>query len=390
MSRRTLLWTILIGIPVAGLALWIASNTYWADIDVPMPLRGEAATNPFYAAQRLVESLGGRATRERTFSLPPADGVVVLSTWNWNLSPHRREALERWVEAGGRLVVDDSVDGGPEFKKWSGIDFAERPRRDDPDDKEIGPCFQFTERVAGRPQPSGSRHWVCDVVLVGSLTTSRAVEWALDDETVGRQALRVRVGRGSVTAINADPFRYRSLFDGSHGWLLAAATQLRRGDEVRFLSEGEYPSLLSLIWRTGAPVVLLAFAMLALARWRNAVRSGPMAAEEPPVRRSLAEQIRGTGRFALQYDGGEPLHAAAARAVDEAARRRVAGWSSLDGRGRVQALAAVAGVAPASLDAALHDSRARSPHNLRDTISLLETVRRALMRDNKRTGHGFH
>jgi len=41
-----------------------------------------------------------------------------------------------------------------------------------------------------------------------------------------------------------------------------------------------------------------------------------------------------------------------------------------------------------ALDAALHDSRERSPHELRDTVALLETVRRALIRQ-KRTGHGL-
>ncbi len=106
------------------------------------------------------------------------------------------------------------------------------------------------------------------------------------------------------------------------------------------------------------------------------------------MRRSLAEQIRGTGRFALHHDGGEPLHAAAARALDEAARTRVAGYAGLAPRDRVTALAGAAGVAPAALDAALHDSRERSPHELRDTVALLETVRRALIRQ-KRTGHGL-
>jgi hypothetical protein len=230
---------------------------------------------------------------------------------------------------------------------------------------------------------------VCDVELFSALATIHAVEWSLDDETAGRQALRVRVGRGSVTMINAEPFRFRRLFDGDHAWLLAVAAQLRPGDDVRFLSEGEYPTLLGLMWHAGAPVVVLALAVLGLALWRNGVRSGPMGAEEPPVRRSLAEQIRGTGRFALHHDGGEPLHAAASRAVDDAARRRVAGWAALDTPGRVQALAAVAGVAPAALDAALHDSRARSPHDLRDTLMLLETVRRALISERKRTGHGL-
>ena len=391
MNRRTLTWAIVIGVPVAALVIWIASNTYWADVTVPMPLRGDAARNPFYAAERLVEALGGTASSERTFSLPPTSGVVVLSTWNWNLSERRRAALEQWVRDGGRLVADDSVSGGPEFARWSGIEYTEyeRPTGSDGGKLSESQCFRFSEEpIDRRARPFERQHWVCDVDLDYTLTTTRTVDWAVSTAREGRHALRVRVGRGSVTLINAQPFRYRKLFDGDHGWLLVTAAQLRPGDEVRFLSEGEYPSLLALIWQTGSPVVLVALAALGLWLWRNGVRSGRLAPEDPPVRRSLAEQIRGTGRFALYHDGGEPLHAATVRALDEAARRRVTAWAVLDPRARVRALAAMAGVAPDALDFALHDSRARSPHDLRDTLALLETVRRALIRQ-KRTPHGI-
>jgi hypothetical protein len=314
----------------------------------------------------------------------------VLSNWNWNLSDRRRAALEQWVTSGGRLVADDSVSGGIEFARWSGIEYTERPRDPDSNGKDPeGTCFRLPEEQPDRrARPFERDHWVCDVDSDYTLTTTRGVDWAVGNARAGRHALRVRVGRGSVTRINAQPFRYRELFDGDHGWLLVTAAQLRPGDDVRFLSEGEYPSLPALIWQTGSPVVLLALAALVLWLWRNGVRSGRLAPEDAPVRRSLADQIRGTGRFALHHDGGEPLHAATLRALDEAARRRITAWAVLEPRARVRALAAMAGVAPDALDVALHDSRARSPHDLRDTLALLETVRRALIRQ-KRTPHGI-
>ena len=99
---------------------------------------------------------------------------------------------------------------------------------------------------------------MCDL---DSSSFSRATEavWALRDAS-GIQAMRVQVGRGSVTVVNAIPF-LPGLFDGDHGRLFVAATQLRRGDDVRFLSEDHHPSLLALLWRHGAAVVVL--------RWRS-------------------------------------------------------------------------------------------------------------------------
>ena len=49
--NRTLAW--IAGLAGASvLAYWIASNTEWTEVKIPLPPKGEAATNPFYAAQR--------------------------------------------------------------------------------------------------------------------------------------------------------------------------------------------------------------------------------------------------------------------------------------------------------------------------------------------------
>src|SRR5687767_6284010 len=110
MTRRRMV-TIGAVIALAALVWWIADRTYWDEVKVPMPLKGEAAVNPFYAAQRFSERLGARTSWAQTLELPDTDGVIVLSSWHWSLSAPRRERLERWVEAGGRLVVDYSLVG---------------------------------------------------------------------------------------------------------------------------------------------------------------------------------------------------------------------------------------------------------------------------------------
>jgi hypothetical protein len=81
--------------------------------------------------------------------------------------------------------------------------------------------------------------------------------------------------------------------------------------------------MLALLWRYGAPVVTLALTLLALVLWRGGVRFGPLAAAPEAARRSLVEQIRGTGQFILRHGGGISFHAASVRALDEAAGRRV-------------------------------------------------------------------
>ena len=367
---------------LAALVTYVATHTYWGDVTIPMPPKGEARTNPFYAAQRFAEALGARTAWDRSFSTPPQDSVIVLSYWHWDLSDRRRRALEAWVDAGGRLVAGDLLfDGGDAFERWSGVTHTLLPAGED-EEEPVDPdlwesCRTLRETVGAGQTPGGARRRVCGLVPRSFLASRAGPSWSLRDAT-GIQAVRVPVGRGSVTVINAEPFRGRDLFEGDHAWLFVAATGLRPGDEVRFLSEDDHPSLLALAWQHGAAVIVLGLPLVALALWRGAVRFGPIETPPEPARRSLAEQIRGTGRFALRHGGGESLHAAAVRALDEAARRHVPAYARLRPDERLDALARLTPFDRSALAAAIHHAGRRRAHELRDTIALIETARRGI------------
>jgi hypothetical protein len=418
------------GVLVVLLLAWIGSHLRFEETTIPLPLKGEAITNPFYAAIKLAEQLRAKAAWERVFTVPDTDSVIVVSNWNWDLSRSRRARIEKWVESGGRLVVDESLIGGArEFEKWTGIselkheedwddDDAADSGDEDPiesdsiesDDVEAEPkpvdeqkdkkrkerrrkrlnqreralvqqfideeCTQLTEDVTQRAL------MVCGIDTARSLASSRKTTWALRD---GRKihALRVAVGRGSVTVINAAPFRYRTFLEGDHPALFVRATQLRHGDSLLFLTEEEHASLLTLVWRFGAPVVLLLAALVALSLWRTSARFGPLAAPPEKARRSLAEQIRGSGQFTLRFGGGRALHAAMVRSVREAAIRRVPAYDRLSGEERVATLAKLTGVLESELGPAMNYSGARSSHELRNVIAVLETARRRLSMKKK-------
>jgi hypothetical protein len=389
--KRASIIAPLVLVPLLLLISWIASNTYWADAKVPMPPRGEALINPFYAAQRFAEALGARTAWDRVLTIPSADSVIVLTAWHWSLSRSRSEALQRWVESGGRLVVDATIDEGDEFEDWTGIvreywKLSEAPPSKTPWREDA--CGSFQEEHDGTLSSGANRtdYSVCHLSGVSSLRSNKSVEWALRDGS-GIQAMRVHVGRGSVTFINATPFCEQSLFDGDHGRLFVAATQLRRGDDVHFLSDDDQPSLLALIWTHGAPVVVLALILVALAVWRDGVRLGPLAAPQGPARRSLAEQIRGTGRFALCHGGGRSLHAACLRALEEAVQRRVRRYTRLEPDERITTLEHLSGFDRQALAAAIDHTDSRRTHDLRRSLALLEAARRHTLIEHGRSPH---
>jgi hypothetical protein len=392
-------------VALAGLLLaWIADNTYWEDTAVPMPLRGEARTNPFYAAQRFAEALGARTSRGNRLTLPSPDAVLVLSGWHWSLSLARRQAIEQWVDAGGRLVVDASLIGGEiEFEKWSGIarelvdvdddasdeafDDAPETVEDEREDFAAEACRLFAEEGAPATQRATVEREVCHVPTYSYLRAERAVEWGLRD-SLGLHAVRVRVGRGSVTVINATPFAERHLLDADHGWLFVSATQLGAGDHVVFASETDHPSLLTLVWQHGASVVVALLGLIGLSLWRAAVRLGPLVPAGERARRSLGEQIRGTGAFAVRHGDGASLHAACLRALDEVAQRRIPGYARMTVDERVRTISEVSVGHRPLLAAAIQSVSGKRSHHLYNTLAQIEGARRQLLGRQQRSSHG--
>jgi len=390
MTRKQIGISIAVVAVLALFVVWIGRHTEWEEIKVPMPPKGDALVNPFYAVQRFADHLGARTSWDRVLTAPPPGAVIVLSGWHWSIGRARRDTLEHWVESGGRLVVDSRlIDPSDDFERWSGV-VRDYPDPDSKDFKEddYPLCRKVDEEVGGRPATGtdDGTLWLCDLGI-SRLESKKTPRWALRDKR-GVQAMRVSVGRGSVTVINAAPFRERALFDGDHGRVFVAATELRRGDEVHFLSEDDYPSLLSLTWRYGAPVVAIGLTLVAALLWRGAVRFGPLAPPPPAARRSLADQIRGSGRFALHHGGGRALHAAAVRALDEAARRRISRYAVLSPEDRSAALARLTGFDRDSLAAAIHHPRWRTAGELHRTLALLEAARRETLTRQMRLQHG--
>jgi hypothetical protein len=391
-------WLIIAAV-VAALALvgvWIARHVYWEEVSIPTPLKGEARTNPFYSAQALVAALEGRSERRDTLgTLPPHDAVIVLTYWHWSLIESRRRQLEEWIEAGGRVVFDSTIVGGDEeLAEWIGVarehalpdeetaEAEEEPEADDDaaadDDAEGESCYTLEVSHGGSPlNPVGGLYTICNMAEASWLTSAEEPSWALYDGE-DFQAVRVAVGRGSVTLLNARPFGNRDLTKPDHARLFADATQLRRGDLVVFVSAEEHASLLELIWRYGAPVVLLALALVGAALWRGAVRFGPMEAPPELSRRSLAEQIRGAAQFVVRAGGGRALHGAMTRAVHEAAQRRIPNYVNLPQAERIAAIGRLTGVDVGRLAAAFDDG-ARRTHDLKRDVAALDAVRTQLM-----------
>lgn len=398
--KQQWLVTVVLLIALGLLGTWIARNTYWDEVTMPRMLRGEASRNPFYGVQRLAEALGADTEwRHSLGEMPNTRSILMLTHWHWDLIEARQRDIERWVESGGRLLLDGNLSSGADaLHAWSGlrIDYTWRSNSQDREDTQVPPIpYGRTEAcreldlATGHSQsrPERVRYEVCGLSFMGRITAQSQPAWAIEDDE-GMQAVRVGVGRGSVTLVNGAPFGTRKVLEAENGALFVDAILLRRGDHIVFVSEADHPSLLELIWIYGAPAVLIALAFVALALWRNSVRFGPLEASPERSRRSLAEQIRGTGQFILRVDGGRALHDAMVRALHEAARLRIPSYETLQHDERLTELARVSGFGHATLADAIHCAGRPTRHALKHALAVLDTARaKVLAYDAARAPH---
>jgi hypothetical protein len=409
---RTLAWWAGGAALAVALGLWLTSATEWATRDAWEPPKGEAATDPHFIVKQFLARLGATVTEQRGLAtMPPQGSTMLLQAYHWRFLAGRPEALKAWVEQGGHLVVFHDVGKDETIEKWLGVDFRPepKPRRaeaasapasagsqpaaeagddesgddawnedDENEEEDDEPCPPLTEPI-GQPGWYGTARRY-DVCASGDpwLKTSRPMLWSVSDP-VGVRALRLQVGRGSVTLSTAWTLPRRArLLDEDEGALLAALVQLRPGQPIWLVLDEESPGIVATLWRQAPMAVLLSITALLLLLWRWGTRFAPLVAETPLGRRSMAEQVRGTAAYLLRH-GPAALHRAQWRALNDAAEAHLPGWRRMNPAQRIAALAQHAGLPTAELDKACHPASLSDAASTGRALALMEAARRRLV-----------
>jgi hypothetical protein len=375
---------VLVAAIVAAAAVWIAMHTYWDYATVDNPPQGEAVRNRYYTFEKLVQRFAVQSRQVPTLrTLPSANSVLLIDDLRG--APLHIDALEQWVADGGRLLVSPgALLSNAKLRAWSGIGRVSPgsseedgapgapPRVTGPD----GDCAPYSERLAGRETGKSLR--ACLGSMRVAFSSMRTPAWSLSNG-YGFQMLRVNIGKGSVAVIACECLMgNKSLLRGDHARIVFDSIPLGLGDHVNILNPINSESLLALLWRLAAAAILCALATIGLTIWRNLPRFGRIAASPPPLRRSLAEQIRATARFAWRTRRLASLRRAERQALTQLACRRLAFYERMDAGQRVSALAARTGLDSGVLRDALSENSDGGAESQRTAIVLLEKVRRQL------------
>jgi hypothetical protein len=148
------------------------------------------------------------------------------------------------------------------------------------------------------------------------------------------------------------------------------------GSELWFVDEESREPLLQWLWANAWIALVLLLLALAAFVWRDAPRFGPLDSVPGRGRRSMTEQVGGTGHF-LQRHGAAALHAAQVRALHETATRHLRRYTRMDGLQRAHAIASATGLDEHALAQALR-TRSRDAVELPADLRLLEVARRRI------------
>jgi hypothetical protein len=375
---------LLVAVVLTAAAVWIAMHTYWDFATVDNPARGEAVHNRYYTFEKLMQRFAIRTRQVPTLrTLPAVDGVLLVDDLRG--APLHIDALEEWVAGGGRLLVSPgALLSNAKLRAWSGIGRAS-PGSDDEDGARgvsrrppgpDGDCAPYSERLAGRETRKSLR--ACLGSMRVAFSSMRTPAWSLSNG-YGFQMLRVNIGKGSIAVIACECLTgNKSLLRGDHARIVFDSIPLRLGDHVDILNPIGAESLLALLWRLAAAAIVCGLATIGLTIWRNLPRFGRIAAPPPPLRRSLAEQIRATARFAWRTRRLASLRRAERQALTQLACRRLAFYERMDAGQRIGALAARTGLDSGVLRDALSENLDGGAESQRAAIVVIEKARRQL------------
>lgn len=324
-ARQIFIAALILVLALAGGA-WFLANHERVSEKVWVGFQGRARTDPYLAAQRLLQRMGVNAQAVRT--LPelrtlPDTATLVLPQARQSITPQLQQHILEWVEQGGHLILEAEAIHQPD--PLSDALGVVRSAIDIPEDEE-----DFDETEEEEETPRGP--YLVEVTVPADLPPIRirmAQDLAIESEDAvasfgggyATTLLFIEHGEGLVT-VAADLSGIMNYYVGEldHAEFLWRLVRLEPDHaEVFFFNNPQRLSLVGWLRANAWAVLAGAGSLLLFWLWRIAPRFGPVEPDPERVRRRLLDHLRASGRF-LWSNGASSRLLEAAR---EASLRRV-------------------------------------------------------------------
>jgi hypothetical protein len=358
-TARIVLLSLLGLVVVVGIIGWWLHTHERVQRVVDMPRTGEARRNPLFALQVALQKDGipvrarrrlqlfAEGDKEPAVPLAPRDTLVLYNDPR-ALSRKEIDALLRWVDQGGHLIVRTPPLGL--LAKNSPVPLLGELQLL-PLGKERSDCAEVkgahahpmdTEEATAEAAEAGDEGWgilFCGARRFTLIGANPAYSWG--DLQNGYVFARVSRGSGSVDVLADLEFLSNDELEQAPSFQLARQLlQPNHGSgTVHLVYATQMPSLWATIirhsWMAWGPLLLALVFWL----WRRMQRFGPAFAAPALERRSLLEHITASGELAYRYGYAHLLYDAARNAFLARLRRRDPQAAALQGEPQLMLLA---------------------------------------------------
>lgn len=322
-------------VAIAGLVLigWAVSQLERVEVTREGVFRGEAYTNSFLAAERLLSSLGLPTESESTLrELPPTDHTLLMSSTGITLEGFWSDELAEWVTGGGNLVlllpsddglrdlfVEDVIEGRKHMSFWDKLGIEVAVHDDVRNDE-----FEWLDSLESE---------AVDDDLVSQTKTidlgTGLLRIQLDDTFMifsaeadadlvedSEELVRIRMGAGLLTVLASDGWAQNDLIgEFDHARFLSC---LARPDDLLeparkgavLVRRESTVGLFTLLGREAWTVLLSGGLLLALWIWSRGRVFGPRLPDPPRIRRDFSEHIEASSEYLWRNNSQERLLAA--------------------------------------------------------------------------------
>lgn len=308
MNKQHILFSVFaLLVTIAGV-LWFVNTFQLKEVNEYIGFRGEAKTNPLFAARLFLKRMGVPAEHKDSLtSLPDTETVLLINTQRYTLSKQKVEEILDWVKRGGHLITRARTRSGESLysdderqenqdSTTTERDFLQQTlgvtlgKHVIPDDDDLPLLAQLDNMPAGL---------YVDPEFFYSLNTSHENVSAQQYGDT-RWLMEIPWGDGLVTLVaNLDFIENPALKDHDHAEFFWYMLHSLRDEphSVWLIHLDDMPPLWKIIWEHAWMLVLTLAALIPLTILALSPRFGPLIPKPQPGRRRILEHIHASGRF---------------------------------------------------------------------------------------------
>lgn len=370
---------------IAAIAIIIGLYSYWFYThfdkvikEVDLGAISAAKSNPFYAAERLLERTGRKAQSQKTFSILDGEllkqDTLIIESTRVGLTAYKREKIKDWLKTGGHIILlatelyDDELGTSRDiFLDELGVRLYENHNYNwDYEDENLTKVT-----FEGATESTSIRF-----DLNYNLQDASGEATFIGGNDYSDMFAQYKHGDGMITVVtDMDIWKNYSIDELDHAMFLYQL--VGTAENIWFLYNTVQPSLWSTM-KELIPLVIISFIILILvmlfsASWRKGAPRG----DDERVQREIMQHIEAAGEFSFRNDSGRALLATLLESLENRLRRSIHQYSQFSEEKRAEKLSHLVGIDKTEL-LTLWEQTESNQEAFLNQVVLIQKIKRSL------------